>query len=46
MVFHVKTPLTTDALVGLLCVSERVTGMPSGSATSMASSRVSPDTAK
>ena len=46
MAFHVKTLSTTDALVGLPCISERVTGMPSGSATSMASSRVSLDTAK
>ena len=46
MALHVKTLSTTDALVGLPCISERVTGMSSGSATSMASSRVSPDTAK
>ena len=46
MAFHVKTLSTTDALVELPCISERVTGMLSGSATSMASSRVSPDTAK
>ena len=46
MAFHVKTLSTTDALVGLPCISERVTGIPSGSVTSMVSSRVSPDTAK
>ena len=46
MAFQTKSLSTTDALVGLPCISESVTGMPSGSTTSMVSCKASPDTAK
>lgn len=46
MAFQIKSLSTTDVLVGLPCISERVTGMPSGSTTSMVSCKASPDTAK
>ena len=44
--FHIRTLSRTTALFGLPVISETVTGMPSGSKTSIFSSRVSLSTAK